>query len=328
MKNILILTNPNSIITRNGRRIVVKTENEIQEYQTGNLYACILFGNIQLTNQAIRLLTDEGILITNLTFDGEACYSILPAKYINYDLRIRQYETYKSEENRLKIARYIVLKKIEFSFQFIKSSKSRHKTLSIKKLRKEFNKIYDKVCASNTIDELLGYEGNFSKIYFNCLKEISNGKVKFSQRSKRPPKDEANALMSFIYTLTYTLISNLLFAAGFDPYIGFLHSEDYGRNSFALDILELFRANFCDRFFINITNRNIMLPKHFQQTEEKGYLLNNEGKKKFFELWRKAVYDYDKPSASIIYKIQEQLNVFSKVFRNKGEIIASDFNNL
>lgn len=317
MKNILILTEPDTTISQKAKRIVINTNGTIQELKTKDISSCIYFGNIQFTTQALRLLANEGIQVTNLTYDGELKFVVLSAYHINYDLRIRQYESYLSEKRRLEIAKFIVSEKVRLSYEFISKNKSRHKKFSIRTISKEFDKIKEKVKKAENTEELIGYEGNFSKIYFNYLKELSKGKIRFIERSKRPPRDEANALLSFIYTLTYSLISGITFAAGFDPYVGFLHKEDYGRNSFALDILELYRAKFCDKLFINITNRNLLTTEHFEKTKEGGFMMNSEGKYKFFKIWQKTIYDYDKPSKSIIYDIQKKLNIFSKLFREK-----------
>lgn len=315
MKRILILTNPSVTVTRKSKRVILESKEKFEEIKVKEISACLLFGNIQITSQAIRLFADEGIPITNLSFEGEPRYFVLPPGYINYDLKIRQYEASRSPEKRLEIAKFIINQKITNSLNFIKTSKSRNKKISAREIKKVQKNAVEAIKSAKSIDELIGHEGNFTKIYFDMLKEISCGSVRFKQRSKRPPKDEANALLSFIYTLTYSLITGIVFAAGFDPYVGFVHSEDYGRNSFALDVLELYRAPFCDRFFINLTNKNILQPRHFVKSEKGGFLLNNDGKKIFFEHWKKYVYDYDKPSQSIIYNIQDNLTKFSKLLR-------------
>ncbi|MEG8945799.1 CRISPR-associated endonuclease Cas1 [Ignavibacteria bacterium 4137-Me] len=193
MKNILILTAQSTCISQKGKRIIINTNEAQQEIKIKDISSCIFFGNIQFTTQALRLFAKEGIQVTNLSYEGEPRYIILPAYHINYDLRIRQYEAYFSEELRFKIARFIVSEKIRLSYEFISRNKSRHKKFSIRNLSKEFNKTKEKIMKAENVDELLGLEGNFSKIYFNYLKELSKGKIRFIERSKRPPRDEANA---------------------------------------------------------------------------------------------------------------------------------------
>jgi CRISPR-associated protein Cas1 len=314
MGSILVITNPNTSIARKAGRLIISEKDKITEIKAKDLDSVILFGNIQISIQAVRLLADEGVVLSNLTFDGKPKFAVLPAEYVNSDLRIRQYENFKDPNRRLHIARKITYEKVNNSYLFLKKAKSRNKKFSMRALSKETKAVLKKIEQAVAIDELMGYEGNFSKTYFEYLSGMSNGKVKFTKRSKKPPKDEANALLSFIYTLAYNLISGIIYGSGFDPYVGFLHSEDYGRNSFALDILELYRANFCDRLFINITNRNIITPLHFAE-KDGGYFLTDEGKKKFFAEWKKAVYDYKKPSDSIIYDITQKLTEFSKILR-------------
>lgn len=139
---------------------------------------------------------------------------------------------------------------------------------------------------AETLEEVIGIEGNCAKLYFSIFdKLITNKNFKFECRSKRPPLDPINAMLSFIYTLATNEFAASLETVGLDSYIGFCHSLRSGRNSLACDLVEEFRC-MIERFVITLVNLKIITYKDFETQISGAVWLNDEGRKKVLTRWQ------------------------------------------
>ena len=140
-----------------------------------------------------------------------------------------------------------------------------------------------------TPDQLLGLEGEAAQRYFDCFDSLilqQHEAFRFHGRSRRPPLDNANALLSFAYTLLARDCAAALQSVGLDPYVGFLHRPRPGRQSLALDLMEELRAVYADRFVLSCINQKILSPKHMQTQENGAVLLTDDGRKAFLNAWQ------------------------------------------
>ena len=108
----------------------------------------------------------------------------------------------------------------------------------------------------------------------------------FQVRNKRPPQDNINAMLSFVYTLLTNQIASALEVVGLDPYIGYLHTDRSGRASLALDLIEEFRAVYADRFVLSLINKRIITGKDFSKKENGAVLLSDNARKKVLVEWQ------------------------------------------
>jgi CRISPR-associated protein Cas1 len=202
-------------------------------------------------------------------------------------LRIAQYERYLDKEFRVEISKTIVYAKINNEIKFLESySRTNFKEI-IEELRKNINNLKDK----NSISSIMGIEGHSTSLYFKGLSLILKNKFLFEKREYHPPKDPANALLSFGYSLITNEIFSLLSGIGFDPYIGFFHELTYNRPSLALDIVEEFRTPVVDKMIVTLINKNIIKEEDFQR-EENSIYLNNIAKKTFLIHYEKRIQNY------------------------------------
>ena len=124
----------------------------------------------------------------------------------------------------------------------------------------------------------------------------------FQERTRRPPKDPVNAILSLGYTMITNEILGLVIAHGLDPYIGFLHGIVYGRPSLALDLVEEFRHPVIDRLTLHLFNHNVLTSEDFSKVEQNGIYLTNDGLKKYFQFYEKrlkAPLEHKEPDATI-----------------------------
>lgn len=144
-----------------------------------------------------------------------------------------------------------------------------------------------KLECSSSIDSMRGVEGAAANEYFSQFDRMIGDNVEFTfkERSRRPPKNEVNAVLSFLYTqLTHDVVAALE-TVGLDPAVGYLHTLRPGRPSFALDLMEEFRAPLCDRLTITLFNRKQLSSKHFEVQGE-GIYLNDKGRREVLSAWR------------------------------------------
>jgi len=199
---------------------------EDKRYPLRKIDFLILADEIVFDTKTISYITknDTSILIYNKGFSF-----IHPISSKNAQLKKAQY---LALDKRIQIAKWIVLGKIKSSFIKIE--------FDIKKLQE-----------AKTIEEILGIEGAFSKIYFSKYFSLFPKDLRPKKRTKHPPKDVVNAMLSFVYTILYYEITNELIKFGFEPQIGYLHEPFRSHNALSSDILEFFRAK-VDEFVLEL----------------------------------------------------------------------------
>lgn len=141
-----------------------------------------------------------------------------------------------------------------------------------------------------SMDELRGLEGFAAALYFERLQDFFPEDLPFVERSRRPPKNEANSLLSWTYSVVLGEIFSRIRVHGLDPYLGVLHSTSFQRPSLALDLLEIFRAPLCDMLVMHLFNHRILRREHFQRSlTEEGVYLKPESRALFFPSYEAAM---------------------------------------
>ncbi len=160
------------------------------------------------------------------------------------------------------------------------------------KLASASRQIYEllpQVKASASPEELRGLEGVGASAYFGVLDEMILGDKEaffFHGRSRRPPLDPVNAMLSFAYSLLAGICASALESVGLDSYVGFLHRDRPGRTSLALDLMEELRPCMADRFVLTLINNRMLKPSDFLYMESGAVLLNEDGRKAFLKHWQ------------------------------------------
>lgn len=173
-----------------------------------------------------------------------------------------------------------------------------HPELNFAKELNLMEQTIDKLDQNQTVNSLMGAEGIATATYFRCFGQMFRKELIFTERTRRPPKDPVNAILSLGYTLITNEILGLVIAHGLDPYIGFLHGVVYGRPSLALDLVEEFRQPIIDRLTLHLFNHKILTSEDFQPGEQNGIYLTNEGLKKYFQFYEQRLRAPLKPKES------------------------------
>ncbi|MCB1157144.1 MAG: CRISPR-associated endonuclease Cas1 [Leptospiraceae bacterium] len=281
------------------------------------------FGNVQFSTQLLHELLNKNINLSLYTHSGNYIGQLISPTSKNIDLRFMQYKQYENEEFRLAIGKALIAQKFEASIRLLEDNVKNSETLSLKDELKQLRKWRKKLETAKDIPGLLGLEGSFARIYFECFGKLFKQENIFQGRSKKPPKDLGNSLLSFLYVVLTNRISSYLEGQGFEPFIGFLHARKYGRISLACDIIEPLRPAFCDRLVLKAFNLKTVSEEDFEKKEE-GFYLNPEAKKAFLKLYSTELFE---ERQYLFHKgtIQDILIYFSdwlKTCLEKGEVIA------
>lgn len=322
---ILYLTEQGCTVKKTSRRLVIVKDGKIlNEVSIIGLDSVIVFGNIQLTTQVIASLLEAGIMVSFLSSGGKFRGILLPGNHKNVFLRISQYERYLDDEFQRTLASQIVLAKIGNGENLIMRHSKNHPEIDFSQELTSIRRIKEKVKVKPPIPVLLGLEGSATSAYFRAFRKMLHSKLEFTCRTKRPPKDPVNTLLSFGYSILINEILSMLFAVGFDPYIGYLHGIDYGRPALALDIVEEYRHPIIDRLVLNLINRKVITENDFSEDEEKGIILCKEGIKKYienYELMFREKCSLPKSGDSVTFRdlIRQQVYKLSRTIMTRQE---------
>jgi CRISPR-associated protein Cas1 len=238
----------------------------------------VLTGRAEISNDAIGELVRRGIRIAALSRTGRLRFAVGGPVSGNVHLRIAQLTHAATDENALPIARIIVAGKLQNCRRAMQRWSWDATSSPRWVINNEISSITDRLAAlgsASTGDEVRGIEGDGTRRYFKCLAlhlRFGDSLFSFERRSRRPPRDPVNALLSFTYGLLLVELVGALDAVGLDPQIGFLHRPRSGRPGLALDLLEELRPAFADRFAMGLLNLRRIRETHFQVVGEAHYL--------------------------------------------------------
>ncbi len=211
----------------------------------------------------------------------------------NVLLRQTQYRIADRQAESCRIARNFILAKIYNARWVLERATRDHPqrvpTEKFKKVSAQLAAALPLIEECEELDRLRGLEGEAAQRYFGCFDDLilqQHEDFSFAVRSRRPPTDNMNALLSFAYSLLAGECAAALEGVGLDPYVGFMHGIRPGRRSLALDIMEELRAVYADRFVLTCINRRSLTAKHFKKQESGAILMTDEGRRVFLKLWQ------------------------------------------
>jgi len=243
-------------ITREGERLLIKKgKSVLHTLHMFKLEQLVLFGNVSVTPAALFYLLQTGVDTVFMTRSGRYRGRLQPPQSKNITLRCEQFRKLADAEFCLTMARSVVSGKIgNLRNSLMRLNRSREglaledQILSLKNLAERCSEAAD-------LDVLRGLEGRSAVLYFEGFARgfLIEG-VKFEKRVRRPPTDPVNALLSLGYTLLFNTVMGAVSLVGFDPYLGCLHSVEYGRPSLPLDLMEEWRPVIVDSLVLSVFN--------------------------------------------------------------------------
>lgn len=253
-----------------------------------NLKEIYVLGDVSLNKKFLELLNKHKVIMHFFNFYGSYIGSFYPKEFLNSGcLILKQAEHYLDLNKRLLLARKFVYGALENMKKVLAYYVNRGRRLS--SVVQNIELFQKSVQTVNSIEELMALEGNAKNYYYSAFDEIiKSSDFSFIKRTRRPPQNRLNALLSFSYSLLYAVCLTEIYHTHLDPRIGYLHATNFRRFSLNLDIAEIFKPVIADRVVLSVVNKGIIKPRHFEQ-EINSVTLNEKGKKIFLEEMRKKL---------------------------------------
>lgn len=289
--NTLYISTPESYLSKDGQNVVVSVrQQEVFRIPVINIEGIVTFGYMGASPGLMKLCSDNNVSLTFLSPHGRFISRIQGKTRGNVLLRKSQYLLSDDAARSLHLAQIIISGKIQNYRNILRRYLRDYGfNVDVNNAAKLLDTYKREIFRCKDKDMLIGVEGVAANHYFDVFPHLLTQQrdlFPFSGRSRRPPKDAINAMLSLAYTLLTNDVTAALETVGLDPYVGFLHTLRPGRTSLALDLVEELRAYMGDRFVLSLINRRQVSPKDFIFQGDKGVQLTENGRRTFLSAWQ------------------------------------------
>jgi CRISPR-associated protein Cas1 len=292
--NVLYITQPDTYLSLDGENIVVRKDEKIAiRIPLHNLENIVCFNYQGVSPALMGKCADKNIGLCFLTPHGKFLARVSGKVRGNVLLRKQQYRVSDDHYYSVHIASSFLIGKLSNCRKVIERAIRDHSlSVDVVRMKEVSNSLKEGMKAiSNctSVSDLIGFEGSAARLYFGVFDQLilhQKEDFNFTERSRRPPLDKMNALLSFLYTLLTNECSSALESVGLDPYVGYLHQDRPGRPSLALDLMEELRPVFSDRLALSLVNRKQVLPSGFIEKESGGIIMDDETRKIVLTAWQ------------------------------------------
>lgn len=293
--NTLYVTTPDAYLSLDGENVVIlKGGNELRRIPLHNLEGIVAFGYTGASPALMGACAERGVALSFLTMHGRFLARICGTQQGNVLLRKEQYRVSDDPGRSAAAAKNMIAGKLFNARWVLERARRDHAmrldTGKLERASAGLAGALKRLPSVQTLEELRGVEGEAASVYFSVLDDLvlqQKDHFFFRERNRRPPADNLNALISFVYTLLAHDAASALEAAGLDPYAGFLHRDRPGRLSLALDLMEEFRPILADRFVLTMVNTRRISGDGFVRKENGAVYLNDDARRTVLGAWQK-----------------------------------------
>jgi CRISPR-associated protein Cas1 len=285
--NTLYVNSQGSYLQKEGETIVVEREKQrVLQIPIHTIGGIVCFGNVLCSPFLLGFCAERDVAVSFLSEHGRFLASVRGPVSGNVLLRRQQYRMADDENTTRGIAANVVSGKLANCRIVINRTIRDHATkVNVETLREaseNISRIIERIPRAVGTDEVRGFEGQAAAEYFRVFNHLiveQKADFVFTERNRRPPLDEINALLSFVYTLLAHDVRSALETVGLDPAVGFLHRDRPGRPGLALDIMEEFRPVIADRLVLSLINRRQLGKKGFTKAASGAVTMDDETRK-------------------------------------------------
>ena len=292
--NTLYITSPDRYLSVEGENVVVLKGNyEIGRVPLHNLEAIITYGYTGASPALMGACAKRNVSLSFMNQHGGFVSRVTGKINGNVILRKQQYFSSEDKNITLRIAKRFILAKI-FNSRWVLERITRDNSLRIdvekfKNVSGMLKNSLKNIEKSESLDNLRGIEGEAASLYFSLLNDMilqQKDDFIFESRNRRPPMDNVNTLLSYVYSLLCGMYVSACESVGLDPCVGFMHKDRPGRASLALDLMEEARSVLADRFVLTVINKKIVTSKDFSKKENGSVIMNENGRKQILTAWQ------------------------------------------
>lgn len=320
--NTLYITTQKTYLHRKGDTVEIVINDEVKKsIPMINLDSIVCFGNIRVSPFLLGSAPEHNITISFLSETGQFLARVQGPVAGNVLLRKAQYRVSDDKEKSAKVAKYFITGKIANQKTVLQRAIRDHKDkVNVEKVQKAIlvlDRNLSKIETETDLDKLRGIEGDSAETYFSVFDELITSQkddFKFEGRNRRPPLDNVNAMLSYVYTLLYHDMISACEVVGLDPAVGFMHRDRPGRLSLALDLMEEFRSFFADRLVLSLINRGEITAEQFEKTASGAVNMSDSARKTIINAYQKKKetvlnhpYVEKKMHLAILFQIQARL---------------------
>ena len=320
--NTLFVTTQGAYLSKEGETVVVKADGEIRlRVPVHTIGGIVCFGNVSCSPYLMGFCAENKVAISFLTEHGRFLAKIQGPVSGNVLLRREQYRKADDLRFSAEVAKYVLTGKIAncrtVLQRALRDHASKIEEQEVKNASMRLNRQLELLDQDQPLDVLRGIEGDSAHIYFNVFDHLivaQKEDFRFDERNRRPPLDNVNCLLSFIYTLLMHDVRSALEAVGLDPAVGFLHRDRPGRPGLALDLMEEFRPFIADRLTLSLINLQQVQDKGFKKMDSGAVVMNDDARKTVLVAYQERKQEEilhpflnEKVSIGILFHIQAML---------------------
>ena len=292
--NTLYITTPDAYLALEGENVVVKKDDEnIMRVPLHNLEGIVSFGYTGASPALMGECAERGIYLSFCTAYGRFIADVRGETHGNVYLRRIQYRMADDETQCINVVKNLLIGKLHNSRWVLeRATRDYADRLDVERVKRSAQLVADSIkyiLSAETYETLIGVEGEAASQYFSVFDELilhNKDAFYFRERNRRPPLDNVNALLSFMYTILSHDVSSGLSSVGLDPFVGFLHKDRPGRRSLALDIMEELRAPLVDRFVLTLINTRQINGGDFEKRESGAVYCKDNARKTILAAWQ------------------------------------------
>lgn len=271
-------------VNENGAIVGIESNQFYVQYKDGmkkiipaeSLEAITVLGKVQLTTQCLEECLKRGVSVAYFSKGGTYFGRLSSTGHINAQRQRRQSDLYDTEF-ALELARKIVLAKLR-NQSVVAKRYAVGKAVDTEAFLRDMKICQRKCMEADIIQQLIGYEGQGAKRYFEMLSSCIDSEFKFNGRSRRPPRDEFNSMISFGYSVLMNEIYSRIEMKGLNPYFGFMHRDAEKHPTLASDLMEEWRAVIVDSTVMSLINGHEISKEEFEKNlEEPGCYITRKG---------------------------------------------------
>ncbi|WP_176012567.1 type I-C CRISPR-associated endonuclease Cas1c [Victivallis sp. Marseille-Q1083] len=292
LQNVLYVTTQGAYLNKDGQAVAVQIDGkEAGRFPIHNLKGIVVFGRVACSPYLMHFCAENEVSIAFCDENGHFLARVQGPVSGNVLLRRAQYRVADTVEGAARMTMFLLAGKLANTRAVLRRFCRDHEPENqpVRLAIRQLSQLIDGLRQATEVEVMRGIEGKAADVYFGVFDHLilnKSDEFQFQGRSRRPPLDRVNALLSFAYTILLNEVVGALESVGLDPASGFLHCDRPGRASLALDMLEEYRACLGDRLSLSLINLKQIGAGDFQVLSNGAVWLNDEGRKKFLTAWQ------------------------------------------